>query len=212
MKQVVNYHGRPCCWLKTKQKNCSHCTSGNEWFCHLHHQHALESCKEIHKKQYVTTGKLNQSTLKIDLVPILEDLLISMLNSQYDLQDLENKWLIDHYVDIFTLTGHFQNIFNINHLFNMFLFLPGQNNHTHPPLPPPTLSKSLESQSKAQGLGFTSVSFYVCGLPGKNGVRPAAAEGSQLARPLGFRILHNCKQYLQFRQFLKALSNGLWTS
>ena len=36
-------------------------------------------------KQYATTGKLYQSTLKIDLVPILVDLLISMLNSQYDL-------------------------------------------------------------------------------------------------------------------------------
>lgn len=40
-------------------------------------------------------------------------------------------------------------------------------------------SKSLETQSKTQGLGFTSVPFYVCGLAGKNHRSPAAAKSSQ---------------------------------
>ncbi len=40
-------------------------------------------------------------------------------------------------------------------------------------------SKCLETQSKTQGLGFTSVPFYVCGLAGKNHLSPAAAKSSQ---------------------------------
>lgn len=40
-------------------------------------------------------------------------------------------------------------------------------------------SKCLETQPKTQGLGFTSVPFYVCGLAGKNHLSPAAAKSSQ---------------------------------
>lgn len=47
---------------------------------------------------------------------------------------------------------------------------------------------SKATQSKTQGLGFTSVPFYVCGLQGENHLRPAAAKSSQQG-PV-FRLLH----------------------
>lgn len=64
----------------------------------------------------------------------------------------------------------------------------GNEHNTHTHWNPFLFSKCLETQSKTQGLGFTSAPFYVCGLAGKNHLGPAAAESSQQGP--AFMLLH----------------------
>lgn len=81
--------------------------------------------------------------------------------------------------------------------------------HTQKPLP---VFKAF-GNSKTQGLGFTSVPFYVCGLAGKNHLSPAAAKSSQQGP--AFMLPHAAQlktisRYPIFRHLvLKALLRGI---
>lgn len=84
----------------------------------------------------------------------------------------------------------------------------------------PSCFQSIWNLNQTQGLGFTSVLFYVCGPTGKNHLTPAAAKSSQQAQHAGLGApacsttgnnTYNSATWCK-KQLLKALRHGLWTS
>ena len=119
-----------------------------------------------------------------------------------------NKRLLEDYVDIFILTGHLQNIFNINHLFTRFLFLGKITTHT------PTLTPTHTFKEFGNSIKGTRFRIYICVLlclwpPRKERCQASCSRG--LTTSPASRLPHSAQ--LQTISTIQTLLKGieLWT-